>query len=216
MGKFKTKLYTSSVDFLCDRAVFEVFYNDISPERKAKIDRLSSEKEKRLSLAAYLLLSRALSELGIDSFELGYGEHGKPYLIGQDVFFNLSHSNERVLCAVSRGEVGCDVEFMREFDLGTAKRFFSNEEYAYLIDLEKEKQKDAFFRIWTLKESFIKATGRGFSLPLRNFSVPLNEGASELYFESKKYYFKEYGLGDGYKCAACSTLPEFEEEAVFI
>ena len=76
----RTRLYTSSVDALRDSAIFERLYGSVSAERQAKVDRLSSEKEKRLSLAAELLLICALRDIGISRLELEYGDRGKPYI----------------------------------------------------------------------------------------------------------------------------------------
>ncbi|MBO6268186.1 MAG: 4-phosphopantetheinyl transferase family protein, partial [Clostridium sp.] len=64
-----------------------------------------------------------------------------------------------------------------------------------------------FFRFWTLKESFMKATGLGFRLPLDAFSIiPGPEGVTlRQQVDSRQYYFREYDLQDGYRYALCSA-----------
>ena len=209
----RTRIYIASVDALRDSAAFERLYASVSAERQAKIDRLSSEKEKRLSLAAELLLIRALRDIGISRLELEYGDRGKPYIKGDPVFFNISHSNERVICAISPYEVGCDVELIAECDPEKARRFFAPREYDYISSLkDAKKMRDEFFRLWTLKESFIKATGDGLSLPLKSFELELDQvSVKPLNHLGKTYFFKEYSLDDGYKYAVCALSDEFDE-----
>jgi 4'-phosphopantetheinyl transferase len=113
-----------------------------------------------------------------------YNPYGKPALDPtQDrgsLRFNLSHSGGRALYAVARGrEVGVDVETIRtEFaGLAIAERFFAPAEVAVLRDLAPEHRTRAFFSCWTRKEAFIKARGKGLSIPLDTFEVSLAPGA---------------------------------------
>ena len=86
--------------------------------------------------------------------------------------FNLSHSGSYAVCAVSDAPVGVDIEVRRKnTNLKVAKRFFSQAENDYIDSFETlESREDAFYRIWTLKEAFVKATGEGLSRPLNEFS----------------------------------------------
>lgn len=101
----------------------------------------------------------------------------KPRLDGAyPIEFNLTHSGDHALVAVSRGPaVGIDVEQVKtDFDLrALAARFFSRYESASLFQLPPDAQVEAFFRIWTRKEAFLKARGDGLSLPLAEFDVSL-------------------------------------------
>ncbi len=98
--------------------------------------------------------------------EFRKGDHGKPYLPGGELQFNLSHSNEQGLLAVTRrAEIGVDIEGMsRKLDTGgIAERFFSAREAEELFSLEAEAQRHGFFNLWTRKEAWLKATGIGIS-----------------------------------------------------
>jgi 4'-phosphopantetheinyl transferase len=109
---------------------------------------------------------------------------GKPSL-GEaliDLRFNLSHSGERGLLAVSLAqEVGIDIEEQRPVEaLELVQRFFSRAEQRAFMSLTPDEQLPAFFRCWTRKESFIKALGKGLSFPLDAFDVSLEESGSPL------------------------------------
>ena len=72
-------------------------------------------------------------------------------------------------------EVGCDIEKIVDAPLGVSDRFFHLKEAEYIRSAEDKNR--AFFTLWTLKESYMKMTGRGMSLPLDSFEVvPTAEG----------------------------------------
>ncbi|MFT5123950.1 MAG: 4'-phosphopantetheinyl transferase [Kiritimatiellia bacterium] len=95
-----------------------------------------------------------------------FGDHEKPSLPDSDIFFNLSHSGAYILIAIGRENHGVDIERMeRKINLESlARRYFSQPEYAWWEAQHKEKQ--AFFKVWTHKESYLKATGQGISIEL--------------------------------------------------
>ena len=91
------------------------------------------------------------------------------------LFFNVSHAGDYVVGVLSDCEVGCDIEKNANAPLEVAEHYFYHSELAY-IKAAKNKDK-AFFTLWTLKESYMKMTGRGMSLPLDSFEVvPTAEG----------------------------------------
>ena len=203
------QVYTADVTELEDSQLYQVWYSRVCPARREKIDRIRFDSDKRLSLGAGALLEIALRVNGIQDFTLQYGENGKPQLAGrQDIQFNLSHSGTRVMCAVSDCGIGCDVERIRDIDLKLARRFFFSEEYEALARCgDSAHRNDLFFRYWTLKESFMKATGLGFSLPLDAFCMILDGDMVSVRqsVDSRRYYFHEYNRGDGYRYALCSV-----------
>lgn len=96
--------------------------------------------------------------------------------------FNLSHSHGMVACAVVlEHEVGIDTEMLQGDLLDIAKRVFAPGELEYIFQHEEQFQNDAAYRIWTLKEAYIKAKGLGLSMDLRSFNVLKVE---EMYFET--------------------------------
>lgn len=128
------------------------------------------------------LLGRCLGEEP-RRVRISEGKTGKPYLPdhrGPDALrFNVSHSGEFLVVALALGhEVGIDIEEMRQ-DLSyepMARRFFSPREREELFGLPQEEQLQAFYRCWTCKEAYLKATGSGFLHPSSAFDVTLLPG----------------------------------------
>jgi 4'-phosphopantetheinyl transferase len=106
------------------------------------------------------------------SVKFTYGSKGKPALPGLQ--FNVSHSHELALCAISaKREVGVDLEYLRPMPeaVQLAKRFFSRAEHDLIQALPAEEQASVFFRLWTGKEAYLKATGQGLSHPLDQVEI---------------------------------------------
>jgi 4'-phosphopantetheinyl transferase len=119
--------------------------------------------------------------------QFAYSSKGKPSLAGPSINpmvdalqFNMSHSHELALCAVSLGkEVGIDVEYLRPMPEAEslAKRFFAESEYALIQALPIKEQAHAFFRLWTAKEAYLKATGQGLGHPLEQVEIISAQGS---------------------------------------
>lgn len=203
------KVYFADVSCLGEKSIFDRFCSSMPETRKKKISGFRFEKDRCLSLGAGILVSRALSDAGLDVSEddFSLNENGKPYLPGSGEFhFNLSHSGTKVMCAVSDREIGCDVEKTGSGKTGIAKRYFSEKESGYISGLESEEAKDdAFCRLWTLKESFIKATGTGLTVPLNSFSVDISgsKATADVSGPAGDYGFYEFSPGDGYRYSIC-------------
>lgn len=149
-------------------------YPLVSKSRKEKINFYRFDKDKKLSAGAYLLLKKLLDGAKITSPIFKSKKYGKIYISNfEDIHFNLSHSGEIVLCAISDREVGVDVEYNDpEIDLNIAKHYFYNSEYENIM--KSNNPADEFFRYWVLKESYMKYTGLGMNLKLDSFEIMIN------------------------------------------
>ncbi len=155
-----------------DAALFSKLLPTVSDARQAKVAAFKKPAAQRLSLGAGLLLRFALCEEGLSAGEPCLTEYGKPFFSElPDVHFNLSHSGDLVLCALSPSPVGCDIEKPCHYDPALARRFFHPDEITRLFSLPEDERPEAFYRLWTCKESFMKAVGLGFNLPLSDFAV---------------------------------------------
>ena len=112
-----TRIYIATTKALEDEEKFASLYKTVSQYRKQKIDNYKTPAEKRLSLGVGILLQRALEKEGYDEKKLQIlsKDNGRPYFKGhEDIFFSLSHSGERVMCAISDEPIGCDVQIISE------------------------------------------------------------------------------------------------------
>jgi len=154
----------------------------LSDEEISRGQRFINPKHSRYFLLAHAILRNVLSryiDQAPEKIIFKKTQYGKPFLADSDLQFNLSHSNERVLVAVSmHHRVGIDVEFMQtnhRFD-DLVQRFFSVEEQQeYALYTSEEAKRLAFYRGWTRKEAYLKATGLGLSFPLDQFAVSLEQ-----------------------------------------
>ncbi len=155
----------------------------LAEDERQRADRYHFEKDRRHFVAGRgalrAILARYLERRPQD-VRFAYTNYGKPLLAGNTALrFNLTHSHGLALLAVTHGrEVGIDIEHIRDNLEGEqlAERFFSPREVAALRALPPELRREAFFHCWTRKEAYIKANGKGLSLPLDQFDVTLHPG----------------------------------------
>lgn len=191
----------------------------LSPDEAERAARFHFAADRQRFVAGRALLRTILAGyLASPPSEISfsYSAREKPSLFSgseHSLSFNLSHSGGIALYAFSRGrEIGVDVEQIRtDFDVeGIARRFFSAREQEQLTALPHAERVEAFFRCWTRKEAYIKATGDGLSLPLTQFDVSLNRGGSNALLatrpdgsEAGRWRLNEVAAGDGFVAAIC-------------
>jgi 4'-phosphopantetheinyl transferase len=190
------------------------FREILSDDEITRADRFYFEKDRNSFTVSRAMLRIILGGyLNIDPGKLifKYNQYGKPYFADNNISFNLSHSGDFALYAVSDGiQLGIDVEFMRDkvSYKEICARFFSVNEVKALCDLPEHQHKEAFFNGWTRKEAYIKAKGKGLAIPLNQFDVSLVPGEPAMLLESRdepgakdKFTMYELFPGDGYKGA---------------
>ena len=142
----------------------EAGLREISAQRREQALKFKYEQGQRLCVLAYLLLKQALREgYGItENPVFDYNEHGKPSIVGHpEIFFNLSHCKEAVICVVSDQPVGVDVESIREYKESLVRYTMNDEE---IREIESSDNPAAtFIRLWTMKEATLKLIGTGIS-----------------------------------------------------
>ena len=208
-------LYCLDTHELENEIYFSEYYKMMSHERRRKIDSCLLIKDKRLSLGAGILMDEGLSAYGLCEREVVVAnrENGKPHLpLYPYIHFNLSHSASRALAVFAGVETGCDIEQVQLADLALAQRFFTRKEYEFIVGQQGRRQQDeAFFRLWTLKESFLKAVGMGLGLSLDAFEITVSsQGKISIDWKSDEagdfrcghFTFREYRMGE-YCAAVC-------------
>jgi 4'-phosphopantetheinyl transferase len=160
------------------RAELSLWRNMLDANEMARADRFRYGSDHRVFLAAHALMRSMLSEatdMPTAQWRYVTSKFGKPALASDwaacGLRFNLSHTRGLVVCALAYDEVGVDVEAAdQRTDLAIADYYFAPEEVRFLTSTPPQEKASVFFRLWTLKEAFIKATGEGLSRPLDSFS----------------------------------------------
>ena len=200
----------------------EPFVELLQPDEVARANRFYFEKDRKHFVVARGFLRVLLGwYLRADPrrLQFAYGAWGKPSLDGEfresQLRFNMSHSHGVALYAVTEGrEIGVDVEQVRA-DFASdnvARRFFSPLEVGVLCELPEDDRVAAFFRCWTRKEAYIKATGRGMSQPLDGFDVTLGSGDDAALLRTEdgsheRWRLLDVAVGAGYAGALAVEKP---------
>lgn len=194
---------------------FAAFQALASPGRRERAGRFLRREDASRALVAEALLRLAARAAGsdLDGATLHLNRYGKPFVADAGFEFNLAHSGEWVICATDAEEIGVDVERHHEIGSGIAEHFFSRAENAFLAGLAQQAARlRAFFDIWSLKESYIKAIGKGLSCPLDGFAcLPSASGSIGFHpFDGglPRRHFQLVDLRPGYSCALCTAARE--------
>lgn len=184
-------------------------------EDRARADRFRFESDRRrfcIARASLRIILGRYLKVKPGRVHLDVNDYGKPYLadpnLSQGLRFNLSHSHQIALFAVTRDrEVGVDVEFVRP-DFVTddvAEHFFSPAEVRQFRAVPAELKTESFFNCWTRKEAYIKARGEGLSCPLDQFDVSLGPSERPMLLNSRvdpkdvsRWAFQSLHVDDGY------------------
>ncbi|MBW6490164.1 MAG: 4'-phosphopantetheinyl transferase superfamily protein [Lentimicrobium sp.] len=187
-----------------------------------RIERYARSRDAQRSLLGEVmarhLLHRATGK-SLPEIPFTTGEKGKPVPDGfAGIHINISHSGDWVVVALSPTPVGVDVEKMKKVPEGVAKRFFSISENKWLNSIEDENEKaHIFFTLWTLKESFLKAIGKGLTKNLNSFTIKHTDSGNYILEndpESAGFKLKTYPLVEGYKLSVCTADNNFCEKVV--
>lgn len=136
---------------------YNAIYESLSPSRRLHIDKMKIKEDRLRSLAATRLLTGLLSECGESDFTLETMDNGKPQLVGSDLFFSLSHSNEGVVAAVSKTPVGIDIEKIKPIDEKLIAYVCNEKEKEFVLGGNDKDYR--FLTVWTAKEAFFKKNG---------------------------------------------------------
>jgi len=191
-------------------------------ERK-RYARFKDERSANLYLFGKILTRKILGRLinyPPEKLAFKKNKFGCPALLrpkNTSLNFNLSHSGNFVVLAVGQKKLGIDVEIIRPIDASIFKNNFSKKE----LDLIKRKKTGLrnFYQIWTLKESFIKALGKGLSHPLSDISFllgPKNQIKLEKQSNNRRWHFRLWQPGKNYQLALCSQEVPLPKKINFV
>ena len=165
-------------------------------------DKAAGESHCEMSSSAHALLRNELAHhlsLDVDEIIIAKDEKGRPYVDGKkEVFISISHSNGYIMCAFSDTEIGVDIELIKKRRKSVESRVLTDCEISLIDDSEDENR--AFFTLWTLKESYLKAIGTGFAdnakdVEFYSLEMPIKSNKSEYAFT--------VGERDGFVYSVC-------------
>ncbi len=208
-------VWTMRVDGL-DEAAAAPWHDLLDDAERRRAARFVFARNRIEFIAAHALLRAALaSAFGArpGAWDFVAGAHGKPAAwVGSaqaPLSFNLSHTTGMIGLAVVAGsdsQLGFDLENLgRTIDLKVADRYFTPQEVAWLAALPEAERPRGFLRLWTLKEAFIKATGKGLTQDLASFwfvpSPPRIHFTPKLREDGADWRFEQRVLDDAFIAA---------------
>ena len=199
------RAWIADISPLCGEECYAAYYKRLPDFRRAKADALRPGLMKAQSAGVWSLWEKIREAYGLR----------------EDAPRNFSHSGSYVMCAVEMDgreeRVGCDLEKTGAFREKVARRFFCPEEYETIMREGSEVGRtELFYRYWVLKESFMKAVGKGMALPVSSFCIRLGDPPVLVRRPEEfpeHYYYAEYkNTAIPYRMAVCSTDPEIDAE----
>lgn len=200
-------------------------FSILNSEEQEHADRFLFEKHRRRYIVAHAKMRQIIAaQLKISASEVIFqtNENGKPYIPGLPLHFNLSHSEEMAIVAITAtAEVGVDIEYVKnDIDaLEIAERFFHRDEFAQLKKAPPEKYLHYFYTCWTGKEAYLKAKGHGITNYLNKFSLNIQDPKSiKIIFadkeldEFKSWFVRSFRLDPDYIVTVVCTEPNSDLE----
>jgi len=197
--------------------ILNTFILKVSSEKYLEIhsyhNRIDSYRKLLADIMVRYIYCRITNTNNLSAVAFNKNYFGKPYILGDISFeYNISHSGKWVVCAFSKKAVGIDVEKIGTINLAMTKRFLSNEEINIINKIKEPKNIELMTELWVLKESYIKAVGKGLFIPLTSFSISFKH--RKIIHQngySPNVKLKLLYLDDKYKLAICSFGQDFEQ-----
>ncbi|WP_152537427.1 4'-phosphopantetheinyl transferase family protein [Aquimarina pacifica] len=163
-------------------------------------------QDRHANLFGKLLLMEGLKKVVLESDlnKIKYTKYNRPY-IDDSIDFNISHSGEYVVCAIGKNvRLGIDVEKIAEVDFNDFQGVMTPEEWEIIHVSEDSKR--SFFNYWSIKESMIKADGRGVSIPLQEIRIEDNQVS----YKNKRWHQFNFQMDEAYSSCLTVNIPEIK------
>lgn len=176
---------------------FKEFFNRLPSNLQEKNNKFLRWQDKHANLFGKLLLIEGLKKYGYNSNcleKIQYNVNNRPF-IDTKTDFNISHSGEYVICVIAEDiKLGIDIEKIGALDFTHFDSVMTTKQMNH-IAIAKDSLK-MFFNYWTIKESVIKADGRGLEIPLLDIEINSNI----VTFNSRKWFLKNIKIDQNYSC----------------
>lgn len=173
-------IYYTKVTEELPKDAYNIYLHKLPIEQQVRNTRFFRWQDRHFHLFGRMLLLEGLKKVGYKEdvlFKIKYTNHNRPYLEG-DIDFSISHSGNYVACAIANGfKIGCDIERIKEIDFNDFKNVMTAPQWQEINQSEDPQR--TFFKYWTLKESVIKADGRGLFIPLNEVRLNKNKATCQ-------------------------------------
>ena len=166
---------------------------------------------------AHLLLGEGLKTFGVEYVDgvtpVVFGEHGKPSLAERpELRYNISHADGIAAAIVSEYECGIDCERVRPYRPSVFRRCYSDYERRIVENAPENERDMLFFKLWTLKEAYVKALGTGLSFPLRNAEFSFN--GENIITELSGCTFSQHIIDREFVLSVCDLSNKIEPQKI--
>jgi 4'-phosphopantetheinyl transferase len=185
---------------------WQSYLNGLPANLQKKVLRFRRWQDQHAALLSNLLLQQALGTVGYSPnclSQLQYTEYQRPFIDSQHDF-NISHSGEFVVCALAQqGRLGIDIEQVKPIALADFKNYMTLQQWGDIMAWQPPHER--FYDYWTIKESVMKADGRGLNIPLQDIHTE-NSGQAKLYDTS--WFLHRIRLDSHYACHLATCQQE--------
>lgn len=205
-------LHTRLDEMLTEQA-WERYFSQLPVETQAKVMRYRRWEDRQAAVFGRLLVAEGLKRFGFTANAVSrvWLDTYKRPVIDCGVDFNISHSGEYVVCALSEGaRLGIDIEKRKPFCFMDLAECFSEREQEELI--KSQNREAIFYDFWTMKESVLKADGRGLSVPMDQIIVK----NGRVMLDGATWFVEKLDFGQDYTChlATNTDSPSIEMQKV--
>lgn len=192
---------------------FNYFLQQLPPDIQNQVIKFKNWQDVQRGLLSKALLIKGMKALGLCSYslhQLKLTEFNRPYF-DNSVDFNISHSGEYVICAISKtNRIGIDIEEIKDVPILEFDSQFSTQEMEEIF--QDKNSLHAFYTLWTQKEAFLKAIGTGLYVPLHQISINNNK----IMWDDVSWFLTEIKLDQRYVSHLATNifLPEVIMEEV--
>ncbi len=197
------QIFYSKYEKKISQSLYKKLLNQLPLNLQEQNNKFLRWQDRHANLFGKLLLIEGLKYNGYGANYLDtlrYNKYKRPYL-DLNIDFNISHSGEYVICAIGNDiKLGIDIEKVVDIDFNDFIRIMTIEQWNKIYSSSDSKQ--LFFKYWAIKESVIKADGRGLSISL----LDINIDGHEVNYENKKWYLNDIDIIKGYKSCLATNL----------
>lgn len=207
-------IYISELPRLVNNTFVDKIVTSLSADHQNNIKRLHNLEDKLRSSIGVLLLNYILinrMKIKEKNIVIKRDVYGKPYLTDyKNIEFNISHSGNKVVCVVNKEPMGIDIEHMVKINVDEIVPLLTLQEQTLLNRTqEPESRLKLFYYLWTIKESYLKAKGNGFSLSQESYQIEEKIDEDNLIINEKgtdkNFFCKHIDINDNYSLAFCTS-----------